>query len=90
MITPQQATRVRVFYGAHGWELDAADDKDAYTDENWTHANDTVLSRDRALTLVDKFRSYIGRPELPVYVYDSPKHGVLLCPAEPAAFTHQA
>ena len=67
-LEPAAATKIRVYYGVEGWELDAADDDDNYTEACWTHFKGQPMTKSQALQVVPEFAQYIERPDLPVKV----------------------
>lgn len=62
----EEATNIRVYPYASGWEIDACDDMKPprYTEKTWTHYNDKILTKERALELVPDFCREIGRLDL--------------------------
>lgn len=70
-IHPSQATRIRVFYGFEGFEIDAADESGNHTAQVWSHWGDKIMTKEVAIEHVKDFAFEIGRPDLVSTVYVS-------------------
>jgi hypothetical protein len=73
-LPPENATRIRVFMGYEGYEIDAADEGGDYSDLCWTHFDGELLTKEKAIAVVHEFAAEYGRPELAkrVFVDDEP------------------
>ncbi len=72
-ISPEEATHIRVFEDFDGYALDAADDKGNYTEVIWTHYDNQLLTREKAIAVAGEFAKEIGRPDLALKVSVSGK-----------------